>query len=113
MSTDGKTEAVGSSGLTRDEQLAKLLPMLRNMMPSLIAVGTMYEKTYPTKTSLPEVLDAVTVAVPLRQYMVLVGYAATVVGAEIDKERAAAAAKVTETTGTEGKVDVGSGGAHA
>jgi len=48
-----------------------LTPVLRSMYPSIVQVAKMYNDAYPHESTAPEVLDAVTVAVPLRTYMVM------------------------------------------
>lgn len=51
---------------------------LRSMHPQLVQVATMYNQAYPADKTAPEVLDAVTVAVPLRTFMVLAAIATQV-----------------------------------
>jgi hypothetical protein len=56
---------------TRQEQIDTLLPLMRRMLPGIVEVAQLYHKNYPVMTTLPEVVDAVTVAVPLRHFMVM------------------------------------------
>jgi hypothetical protein len=48
-----------------------LIPTLRAMYPSIVQVAKMYTDAYPLDKTAPEVVDAVTVAVPLRTFMVM------------------------------------------
>lgn len=56
-------------------QQPSVLEALRSMHPRIVEVATMYAAAYPHEKTLPEVLDAVTVAVPLRVYMVMAAVA--------------------------------------
>lgn len=58
---------------------------LRAMHPQILEVATMYTAAYPHEKTAPEVLDAVTVAVPLRTYMVMAAIATQVLHAEDTK----------------------------
>lgn len=49
--------------------------MIRRALPQLNEVGRIYAVQYPPAKTAPEVLDAVTVVVPLRVYMALVAFA--------------------------------------
>ena len=81
----GEAEKVGErSGLTRKQQIEALMPVLRKVMPSLVTVGAAYNKAYPYATTSPDVLDAVTVAVPLRQFMVMTGVCSVLVAEHIE-----------------------------
>lgn len=64
------------------EQLDKLKTMARHMLPHIVQIGQMYNEAYPHATTAPEVISAVTVAVPLREYMVLAGLATTLIAAD-------------------------------
>ncbi|MHB1097969.1 MAG: hypothetical protein ACYCZR_00310 [Burkholderiales bacterium] len=59
-------------------QQPSILNALRSMHPQIVQVATMYSTEYPHEKTLPEVLDAVTVAVPLRTYMVMAAVATQV-----------------------------------
>lgn len=48
-----------------------LIPSLRSMYPNIVQVAKMYNDAYPHESTAPEVLDAVTVAVPLRTFMLM------------------------------------------
>lgn len=48
-----------------------LIPTLRSMYPNIVQVAKLYSDTYPHDKTAPEVIDAVTVAVPLRTFMVM------------------------------------------
>lgn len=101
------TEATQQEGvktaLTRDEQTAKLMPALRQMMPSIMGMGKLYHETYPADKTPREVVAAVTVAVPLNIFMVMAGVCTNLTAAIIEKEQSEMKAKV----------DIGSGDAHA
>lgn len=56
-------------------QQPNIIEALRGMHPQIVQVATMYTTAYPHERTLPEVLDAVTVAVPLRTFMVLAAVA--------------------------------------
>lgn len=55
-----------------------ILNTLRGMHPRIVEVATMYTTAYPHDKTPPEVIDAVTVAVPLRAYMVMAAAATQV-----------------------------------
>lgn len=59
-------------------QQPNIIDALRGMHPQIVQVATMYTTAYPHEKTLPEVLDAVTVAVPLRTFMVLAAVATQV-----------------------------------
>jgi hypothetical protein len=63
------------SGMTRQEQIDYLLPPMRKMAPDIINIAAMYNKAYPPATTSGDVLDAVTVAVPYRHFMVMASIA--------------------------------------
>jgi hypothetical protein len=48
-----------------------LIPTLRSMYPNIVQVAKMYNDAYPHESTAPEVIDAVTVAVPLRTFMIM------------------------------------------
>ena len=52
-----------------------ILDALHGMHPQIANVAGIYATAYPHEKTLPEVLDAVTVAVPLRTYMVMAAVA--------------------------------------
>lgn len=56
---------------TRQEQIDTMLPMMQKMMPSIVEVATLYHKAYPINTTAPEVIDVVTVSLPLRHFMLM------------------------------------------
>lgn len=84
-------EQIGTkSGLTRQEQIEKLLPAAQRMAGHVLQVGALYNKKYPLDTTPPEVLDAITVAVPYRQFMVMSGITMALVADHIAKQQAKA-----------------------
>lgn len=82
---------------TREEVLAVLTKQLRKDIKPLVECAQMYNQIYPVGKTLPEVLDAVTVPVPLRSYMILASLATTLVAIEVEREQAAAEAEVAKT----------------
>jgi len=87
--TDTTAAPEQETKVDREEQKATLMPALTKMMPALMAQGAMYHKAYPVKETLPEVIDAVTVSVPLRHFMVMVAYCSAVVAQELEAKAAA------------------------
>lgn len=81
------TEQPDQPKLTREEQNAKLMPALRKSVQDLMEVGVMYQKAYPVGTTPSEVVNAVTVAVPLRHFMVLLGFASNIVAGVMETEK--------------------------
>lgn len=73
MTTPEQAQADGQAKqeLTRQEQIDTLLPLMRRMLPQIVEVAELYHTNYPVNKTLPEVVDAVTVAVPLRHFMVM------------------------------------------
>lgn len=67
------------------EQLDKLKPMLARCMPELAQLANIYTKRYPLASTAPEVIDAVTVSISLRSFLVF-GAAASVIAADLFKE---------------------------
>ena len=55
-----------------------IINALGSMHPQIVQVAAMYTNAYPHETTAPEVIDAVTVAVPLRTFMVLAAVATQV-----------------------------------
>lgn len=56
------------------EQQRSIREALRNSMPKMLEVGKLYADAYPPANTPPAVLDAVTVAVPLRFYMTVMAF---------------------------------------
>jgi hypothetical protein len=52
------------------EVINSMMPVLHKMLPQMVEVAALYHRNYPADTTHPSVIDAVTVAVPLRQYMI-------------------------------------------
>lgn len=77
---------------SREETLALLRKQVRKDMTNLTEVAKAYHQVYPIATTLPEVVDAVTVALPLRTFMVLAAIATTLVAIDMEKEAAEAIA---------------------
>ena len=84
--------------MTPEEQLAILKPQLLKVAPKIVAIGQMYQSAYPLDKTDAKVLDAVTVAVPLRIFMVM---AASVTALITDDARAEAEALLATATNTE------------
>ena len=82
-------ETGSKSGLTREQQIAILLPVMRKLMPGIIKVANAYDTTYPADKTPAEVFDAVTVAVPLRHFMVMAGICTNCVILDVQREQAA------------------------
>lgn len=72
---------------TKQEQINLLLPMMRRLLPQIVEVATLYHKNYPADTTAPEVVDAVTVAVPLRHFMVMTSIVTNLCVIAQEKER--------------------------
>lgn len=53
------------------EQEAKVMDALNRYHPSIVSIAGVYNGQFPADTTAPEVIDAVTVAVPLRVFMVM------------------------------------------
>ncbi len=88
MENEQGTEKTGAkSGLTREQQIAKLMPAMRKFVPSIITVANSYHKAYPVDTTDPAVLDAVTVSLPYTHFMVMAGICTSLAMIEIDKEK--------------------------
>jgi len=79
-----------ASGLTREEQNKLVMPMLRKYAPQIVEVAKLYNDNYPISTTPPAVIDAVTVALPLRHFMVMAAMCINLVAAEIAAEKPAA-----------------------
>lgn len=102
MNTDEQQapEVIGAkSGRTRKEQIEALIPALRRMVPNIMQVGSLYNQQYPADKTAPEVLDAVTVAVPYRQFMVMAGVCTSLIAEVIEKEKKATEAGITAASG--------------
>jgi hypothetical protein len=65
-----------------------LIPTLKSMYPNIVQVAKLYNDTYPHETTPPEVIDAVTVAVPLRTFMVMSALVAQTLAASAAVESA-------------------------
>jgi hypothetical protein len=76
-------ENVMSEGIKAQQTIRTAL---RSMHPHIVEVATMYNNTYPVASTLPEVVDAVTVAIPLRTFMVLAAIATQVLQEENAKK---------------------------
>jgi hypothetical protein len=76
---------------TREEQIALLVPELRKHSPQLLQLGMLYHQRYPWQTTAPEVLDAITVAVPYRLFMLLSGVGTALVAEAMEKDKEASA----------------------
>lgn len=84
--------------MTPEQQLAILKPQLLKVAPKIVAIGQMYNNAYPLDKTDAKVLDAVTVAVPLRIFLVM---AASTMALITDDARAEAEALIASTTNTE------------
>lgn len=73
MTTPEQAQAEGQAKKeqTRQEQIDTLVPLMRRMLPQIVEVAQLYHTNYPVNKTLPEVVDAVTVSVPLRHFMVM------------------------------------------
>lgn len=78
---------------TRQEQIDAMLPMMQKMMPSIVEVATLYNKAYPLASTLPEVVDAVTVSLPLRHFMLMAAIVTNLCVIAKEKEDAATTTK--------------------
>lgn len=80
-----------TSGLTREDQIKALMPILRRYLPQIVEIATLYNKTYPVDTTPPEVVNAVSVVVPLRHFMVMSAVVSNLAILDIEREQAVAA----------------------
>ena len=64
------------------------MPMLRKYMPQITEIAILYNKTYPVASTPPEVVNAVTVSVPLRHFMLLSAVCTNLTAADIERELA-------------------------
>jgi hypothetical protein len=53
------------------EQEEKVFTALKHYHPSIVSIAGVYNDQFPAATTPPAVVDAVTVAVPLRVFMVM------------------------------------------
>lgn len=74
---------------TRQETLDILRKQVRKDLDPLTQVAKAYHQLYPIADTAPEVVDAVTVAVPLRTFMVLTAIATTLVAIDVESGGAA------------------------
>lgn len=89
-----ETQSVGAkSKLTRADQSARLMPALLKLMPRIHTVAQLYHNTYPVDKTAPEVVDAVTVAVPLRDFMIMTAYCSNAVAEHIERSKPEGQAK--------------------
>ena len=56
---------------TKEEQMKFLATEFKKFAPNVLHVGKLYQKQYPFTDTNPEVIDAVTVSIPLRQFMLM------------------------------------------
>lgn len=87
-----QAEAQAKKEQTRQEQVDVLIPLMRRMLPQIVEVAQLYHTNYPVNKTLPEVVDAVTVAVPLRHFMVMASICTNLCVIAQEKEAAAAVA---------------------
>lgn len=87
-----ETEQPGQfSGLTSQQQIERMADELAKYGKQVIEIVQVYGTTYPPATTAPEVIDAVTVPVPYRLFMLMAGISVNVIG-----ERKKAKIKVPE-----------------
>lgn len=60
-----------SPSQTREQQIESVLPRALKMAPSVVALAKAYNDAYPPDKTPVEVLNAVTVPVPLTVFMVM------------------------------------------
>jgi hypothetical protein len=72
MSED-KKDAVEATPTLKPEHIEAMLRQMHVRLPHVVEVGKAYNQVYPVATTPPEVINAVTVATPLRDYMLMVG----------------------------------------
>ena len=86
------TEQVQAEGQatkqTRQEQIDTLIPLMRRMLPQIVEIAQLYHTNYPVNKTSAEVVDAVTVALPLRHFMVMASIATNLCVIAQEKEAA-------------------------
>lgn len=69
----------------RQENSRRLIPALHKAMPNIMALGAAYHKAYPVDTTEPAVVDAVTVSVPLRHFMLMAAFTSNAVASYLEE----------------------------
>jgi hypothetical protein len=77
--------------VNREEQNRALLPEMRRLLPPILKVGTIYQQAYPFDKTPAAVVDAVTVAVPLRSFMLMAGLVTNLCLMEEERAKASVA----------------------
>jgi len=75
---------------TPEQQVEAMLAVLQKRLPQLLNVATVYNGAYPPDKTSPDVINAVTVAVTLIDYMLLVGVISRLLVMRQEKVKAAA-----------------------
>lgn len=55
---------------TSQEQIDSMMPALHKLLPQIIEIAKLYHHNYPAETTSDDVINAITVAVPLRHFMI-------------------------------------------
>jgi hypothetical protein len=79
------------SGLTREEQNRRIIPAMRKLLPPVMQAATMFHQHYPLDRTPAAVVDAVTVPVPLRHFMLMVSLVANLCIMEEERAKASVA----------------------
>jgi hypothetical protein len=81
--------------VNREEQNRVIIPMMHRLLPPIVQAAALYHQLYPLDKTAPEVVDAVTVAVPLRHFMLMTSLVTNLCVMEQERRQAANDAKVS------------------